>query len=85
MPHHFIIVLVVNYEDGSMAGATNEIATNAFQLIRIREIVSITTLSRSTIYRLVQNQQFPAPIKLTPYTSAWRQQDIELWIERRAA
>ncbi len=58
---------------------------NPLQLVRIKDIVSITTLSRSTIYRLVQTNQFPAPIKLTPYTSAWRHCDIEQWIEKRAA
>lgn len=51
---------------------------------RIQGVKIFTGLSRSTIYRLIQEGQFPAPIKLGERASGWRQSSLEAWIESRA-
>ncbi len=53
------------------------------QILKLKEISSLTKLSSSTIYRLVQAGEFPKPIKLAAHASGWLESDIEDWIESR--
>lgn len=54
-------------------------------LLRIRAVIGMTGLSRSTIYRLGRAGKFPAGIKLTERTTGWLATEIEAWIEARRA
>lgn len=54
------------------------------QLIRIKDVSSLTTLARSTIWAKVAAGEFPKPIKLSHSVSVWRQIEIESWINDRA-
>jgi prophage regulatory protein len=49
------------------------------RLVRLRELVNIVGLSRSSIYRLVSNGTFPQPIKLSERATAWRMADVRAW------
>ena len=40
----------------------------------------MTTLSKSTIYRKIENEQFPKPINLGGRIAAWRESDVEQFI-----
>jgi prophage regulatory protein len=51
--------------------------------LRLPAVVRITGLSRSTLYRLIADQQFPRPVQLGPRAVAWRRQDIDAWSETR--
>ena len=53
------------------------------QILKLKEISSLTKLSSSTIYRLVQTGEFPRPIKLAAHASGWLESDIEDWIQAR--
>lgn len=59
--------------------------TNAMApvFLRIRTVVRVTGLGRSTIYRLIANQRFPCPVRLGPRAVAWRRSEIERWSETR--
>ena len=50
-------------------------------LLRIQSVMRVTGLGRSTIYRLVAAQSFPAPVRLTKRVVAWRRTDLERWSE----
>lgn len=52
-------------------------------LLRLPAVLALTGLSRSTIYRLMQEDTFPKGVKPTPRTIAWRSHDIAAWIESR--
>lgn len=54
-------------------------------LLSYAEAQRRTTLSRSTIERLVRAKQFPEPIRITPSRFAFLQAEIERWIEDRLA
>jgi prophage regulatory protein len=41
-------------------------------------------VSRATIWRWVQENKFPQPIRLSSGICVWRLSDIERWIEQRA-
>ncbi|MDO9384604.1 MAG: AlpA family phage regulatory protein [Hyphomicrobiaceae bacterium] len=52
-------------------------------LLSRRQVQLITTLSRSTLYRLVAQNAFPKPIKVSPNRRAWRATDVDTWLEAR--
>ena len=48
--------------------------------LRIGDVQIATGLGRSTIYRLIEQKRFPAPIKvLGPRVSAWLASEIATW------
>ena len=52
-------------------------------LLRLRAVMHVTGLSRSTLYRLIADGQFPRPVRLGPRAVAWRRSDVEAWSEAR--
>ena len=53
------------------------------RLLRSRAVISMTGLSRMTIYRLEALGNFPKRIKLGEKAIAWRQDEIDDWIQAR--
>lgn len=49
------------------------------RLIRIREVVARTSLSRPTIYRKMEDGTFPRSRRIDRKTIAWFESDIEDW------
>ena len=58
-------------------------ATSPALFLRIGTVVRLTGLGRSTIYRLMAEEQFPAPVRLTKRVVAWRRIDVERWGDAR--
>ena len=54
-------------------------------LLRRPQVETITGLSRSTIYRLIAEAKFPAPIRLTERCVAWPSDQIAIWVDSRCA
>lgn len=55
------------------------------QLIRRNKVEQITSLSRSRIYALMSNDDFPKPVRLGSMSVAWVLADVEEWINARIA
>ena len=53
------------------------------RLLRRRQVEEITGLSRSSIYRLMEEGEFPRPVKVGPKAVRWRLSDILRWLESR--
>ena len=53
------------------------------RLLRRRQVEEITGMSRSSIYKLMQNGEFPRPVKIGPTAVRWRASDITAWVESR--
>ena len=53
------------------------------RLLKRREVEEITGLSRSSIYRLMREGQFPRPVKVGPAAVRWRESDIMSWLDSR--
>lgn len=47
--------------------------------INLAEVKRRTTLSTTTIWRLVRKGAFPAPISLSPNRKAWSSAAVEKW------
>lgn len=54
------------------------------QLIKLNQVMVKTTLSKSTIYRLVKTADFPKPKKLSLRAVAWLESEVDEWIEERS-
>jgi len=53
------------------------------QVLKLREVSSLTKLSSSTIYRLIKTGDFPQPIKLASHASGWLLAEVDNWLEDR--
>ena len=61
------------------------------QIIRLKEVVAVTGVSRSVIYAKLNSQSkcydatFPKPIKLSVNCVGWSALEVNQWIEERLA
>ncbi|TVO36198.1 helix-turn-helix transcriptional regulator [Vibrio algivorus] len=53
------------------------------RLIRIKEVLNKTGLSRSALYDFVKKGSFPAGISLGNRSVAWSSLDVDKWIQDR--
>lgn len=53
------------------------------QLLRLKEILELTSLSRATIYREIAEGKFPKPIKISQRASGWLENDVFEWLQER--
>jgi prophage regulatory protein len=53
--------------------------------IRITEVLRLTGLSRSQIYRMEAASNFPRRVALTARTTAWLSHEVEGWLADRVA
>jgi prophage regulatory protein len=53
------------------------------KLVNLRTVCHLTSLSRATIYRLVDEAKFPKGLKITANRIAWREQAILEWLAAR--
>jgi prophage regulatory protein len=54
---------------------------NSNAILRFPEIQRRTGLSRSTIWRRIQQKTFPAPVALGGRAVGWRAAEVDAWIE----
>ena len=57
----------------------------ATRVMRRPDVVAAVGLSRSTIYQMMAEERFPKPVKLGERAVAWREDDIEAWLNSREA
>ncbi|WP_159832320.1 AlpA family transcriptional regulator [Novosphingobium sp. TCA1] len=57
-----------------MAAPTND------RLIRLNDVLHITGLSRSTLYRKIDEGSFPKQIRIAARCTAWRESDVIAWV-----
>lgn len=53
-------------------------------LMTVREVVTVTRLSKPTIYKLVRVGDFPTQLRLGENRVAWLQSEVMDWIDQRA-
>ena len=51
------------------------------RLLRRRQVEEITGMSRSSIYRLMKDGEFPRAVRIGPSAVRWRTSDITGWLE----
>jgi prophage regulatory protein len=53
------------------------------RILRIQQVQERTGLSRTTIWRLEQRNQFPKHCRISARAIGWREADVTRWIEER--
>lgn len=53
------------------------------KIIRLNQVKERTGLSRSTLYSLIKEKKFPAPVAIGIRAVGWLSSDIDAWIETR--
>lgn len=61
----------------------NKTIPGTCRLMRIREVLQLSGLSRTTLYREINSHAFPAPVKLSSRSVGWLQDDVTQWLESR--
>ncbi|EJF7263476.1 helix-turn-helix transcriptional regulator [Vibrio parahaemolyticus] len=50
------------------------------RLIRLNEVLAMTGLSRSGMYRSIEKQQFPKQVSLGDRAVAWVESEVQAWV-----
>lgn len=53
------------------------------QLLHLRDVLTRLSMSRSVLYSLRRRGDFPRPVQISPGRVAWREKDIDAWIDSR--
>jgi prophage regulatory protein len=51
------------------------------ELLPRRRVMAVTSMSGPTLWRRCKDGSFPLPIKIGPNRVAWRQSDVQRWID----
>jgi prophage regulatory protein len=57
--------------------------TEQVRAIRTEQVMQITGLGRTTIFRAVKEGRFPKPLKLGERAIGWLESDVRAWLESR--
>ena len=55
------------------------------KFLRLREVIALTTLSKSTIYERISVGSFPKQISLSPRRVVWLDSHIQSWITQHVS
>ena len=53
------------------------------RIIKLKEVMNLTSLSRASIYRYLKENTFPSQIKIGIRSVGWKEREILDWIELR--
>jgi prophage regulatory protein len=59
-------------------------AGRAMRMLRLRRVLEITGLGKTTIYQLQATGSFPMRVQLTAHSVAWVEEEVLAWLARRA-
>ncbi|MEL4428328.1 AlpA family transcriptional regulator [Shewanella mangrovisoli] len=55
------------------------------KLIKLKEVIEITCLTKATIYRMIKEGTFPKQLSLGDRAVAWVEKEVFNWVEERIA
>lgn len=55
------------------------------RLIRQTEVLQRTSLSRTTLYRMIVSGRFPKPLRIGAKLNVWPEREIDAWLHAKAA
>lgn len=67
-------------KDDSTMGILTDAADTLDRLLTIDAVAEALAVHRASIYRMIQEQGFPRPLKIGS-RSRWRQSEIKAWLE----
>jgi prophage regulatory protein len=64
-------------------GAPSDGLTTIPHLLRLPAVLHVTGLGRSTLYKMIAEHRFPAPVRLSTRAVGWRHDDVRHWADAR--
>ncbi|HCG8206905.1 TPA: AlpA family transcriptional regulator [Vibrio parahaemolyticus] len=61
---------------------TTAIGGRPMRFLKLKEVMQKTALSRSAIYRKMNEDQFPQSISLGDRAVAWAESEVDEWMEK---
>ena len=55
-------------------------ADTGSRILRLKAVLDLTGLSRSTLYRKIEVGTFPRQVRISERCVGWREGDIERWL-----
>lgn len=56
---------------------------DSITFMRIRQVAATTGLSKSSVYDLIKNSDFPRPVKISEHRSGWVKAEVIAWSKKR--
>lgn len=53
------------------------------KILRLKQVMAITGLARSTLYKYMVTEGFPAQIKLGARAVGWLESEVQTWLQSR--
>lgn len=50
------------------------------KIIRLKEVILLTGLAKSTVYKFIKDQSFPKQVSLGSRSVGWVESEIQAWI-----
>lgn len=60
-------------------------STEPMKLIDLKKVKDLLSVSTATIYRWMDNEGFPKPLKLSANCARWKENEIVEWLQGREA
>lgn len=51
------------------------------RILRIKQVLDLTGLSRSTLYRMIHESTFPKQMHISRHCVGWRESEVRIWLE----
>lgn len=58
---------------------------DSFRILRLREVMRLTGMGRSSIYAAIGRGQFPRQVQLSRRCVGWRAREIDAWLRSRVS
>jgi prophage regulatory protein len=56
--------------------------TETDQLLKIRDVIRIANVGKTSIYRLMAERSFPRPVRVSPKVVRWKAREVQDWMDR---
>lgn len=53
------------------------------RLLRLRSVLEMTGLGRSSLYKMIKEQKFPRPVQIGARSVAWDSTAVATWMQER--
>lgn len=56
------------------------LADTGSRILRLKAVLELTGLSRSTLYRKIERGGFPGQVRISERCIRWRERDLQRWL-----
>ncbi len=73
----------LTYSPYLMSEYMEQLIMRIIRIIRLKEVLHLTGLARSTVYKYISEEKFPKPVPLGARVVGWVEEEVEEWVLAR--